>query len=394
MDQPAHVGPSKSLQHSSKPSNSMSSEAKSGVHHRRVGILGATGLVGQRFIALLESHPWFDVVALAASEKSAGKTYGTAVNWKLTTALPNRVRDLPVTQCRTDDFKAAQVDIVFSALDASVAGELEEEFASAGFPVFSNAKNHRYDADVPILIPHVNASHLDVVPHQRKVRGYPSKGCIVTNANCSSTGLVIALKPLLDAFGLSKLFVVTMQAISGAGYPGVSAMDIYDNVVPYIGGEEPKLQKEPSKILGKLDAACQGFVPENFVVSAHCNRVPVIDGHTECVSVEFRDNKSVTVDQVIQVLRDYRSEAQLLKLPSAPEAPIYVFDEKSNPEDFNRPQPRLDRDLGNGYVVTVGRVRECPLLGFKFVLLSHNTVIGAAGGSIQNAELAVARQLV
>jgi aspartate-semialdehyde dehydrogenase len=368
------------------------SEAKTSEHlKRRVGILGATGLVGQRFIALLESHPWFDVVAVAASEKSAGKTYGVAVNWKLTTALPSRVKDLPVTQCTPEEFKPAQVDIVFSALDASVAGEIEEQFAAAGYPVFSNAKNHRYDADVPILIPHVNASHLDIVPHQRKTRGYPAKGCIVTNANCSSTGLVIALKPLLDAFGLAKLFVVTMQAISGAGYPGVSAMDIYDNVVPYIGGEEPKLQKEPAKILGKLDAEAKSFIPEEFPVSAHCNRVPVIDGHTECVSVQFC--KPATVEQVIQVLRDYRSEAQTLKLPSAPEAPIYVFDEKVNPEDFNRPQPRLDRDLGGGYVVTVGRVRECPLLGFKFVLLSHNTVIGAAGGSIQNAELAVAKGL-
>jgi len=308
------------------------------------------------------------------------KKYGEVVHWVLPTPIPSQIANMSIVDCDPKHFVECQ--FVFSALDASVAGELEENFAKLDIPVFSNARNHRYDNDVPILIPAVNAEHVDVIARQRKARGY-KKGFIVTNANCSSTGLVVALKPLLDAFGLKKVHVVTLQAISGAGYPGVSAYDIHGNVIPYISGEEEKLQIEPQKILGKLraDSPADGkseFVDAKFIVSAQCNRVPVIDGHTECVSLEF--DKAVTVDEVKKALNSYVASYQHYKLPSAPPKDIQLL------EANDRPQPRLD--LSNGNVVSVGRVRECTLLNVKFVLLSHNTIIGAAGGSILNAELA------
>jgi len=285
-----------------------------------------------------------------------------------------------VVDCGVDSFKGC--DFVFSALDASVAGTVEEDFAKADIPVFSNARNHRYDNDVPILIPAVNEEHIDVISRQRKARGY-KRGFIVTNANCSSTGLVVVLKPLLDVFGLKRIHVVTLQAISGAGYPGVSAYDIHGNVVPYISGEEEKLEIEPQKILGKLrpegsQEAGSEFVSAKFVVSAQCNRVPVIDGHTECVSLEFEKNP--TLEEVKQVLNNYSASYQKYNLPSKPQKDLQFFDVN------DRPQPRLD--LSDGNVVSVGRVRTCPLFHVKLVLLSHNTVIGAAGGSIVNVELA------
>jgi len=345
------------------------------------GILGCTGSVGQKFIQLLENHPWFRITVIAASERSTGKTYADVVHWILPTPIPESIKSMLVLDCSPKNF--TDCHLVFSALDASVAGQIESDFAQAEIPVFSNAKNHRYDTDVPILIPAVNAEHIDIIPFQRVQRGF-KKGFIVTNANCSSTGLVVALKPLNDAFKLKKVLVVTMQAISGAGYPGVSAYDITGNVIPYISGEEDKLQIEPQKILGELkkveseNKTTIQFVPGPFAVSAHCNRVPVLDGHTECVSVEFETNP--TIEEVKKVLQNFVAPYQQYKLPSAPVKDLQVI------ELNDRPQPRLD--LYSGNTVTVGRVRRCELFNTKFVLLSHNTYIGAAGGSILNAELA------
>uniref|UniRef100_A0A6B2L865 Aspartate-semialdehyde dehydrogenase n=1 Tax=Arcella intermedia TaxID=1963864 RepID=A0A6B2L865_9EUKA len=346
----------------------------------RVGILGCTGSVGQRFVQLLENHPWFQITTIGASERSTGKTYGEVVHWVLPTPIPDSIRSLPIVPCEPQHFP---VDLVFSGLDASVAGTVEENFAKADIPVFSNAKNHRYDPDVPILIPAVNEDHIDVIPRQRKFRGW-KKGFIITNANCSSTGLVVVLKPLQEAFGLKKVHVVTLQAISGAGYPGVSAYDIYGNVIPFISGEEEKLQIEPLKILGNLKPEADGpnsnteYESLDFKVSAQCTRVPVIDGHTECVSLEFE--KKPTLEEIKGVLGNYTAAYQKYDLPSKPPKDLLLL------EANDRPQPRLD--LSNGNIVSVGRVRPCPLFDYKLVLLSHNTVIGAAGGSILNAELA------
>ncbi len=329
----------------------------------RVGILGATGSVGQRFVALLSDHPWFTVTALAASEKSAGKYYKDAVNWKMTTPIPNDVGDLTVLEA----YPPLPCDLIFSGLDASVAGEIEESFAKSGYPVISNSKNHRMDPDVPLLIPEVNADHIDIIPNQKKNRRYTT-GFIVTNPNCSVVGLTIALKPLHDAFGVERVHVVTMQALSGAGFPGVASMDITDNVIPYIGGEEEKLETEPQKILSTP-----------ILISAQCNRVPVTDGHLEAVSVKL--TKKATLEEIKEAFRSFRAQPQELHLPSAPDHPIVVL------EEDNRPQPRLDRGMGNGMTVTVGRIRPCSLLDYKFIVLSHNTIRGAAGAAILNAEL-------
>eukprot|EP00741_Cyanophora_paradoxa_P010682 tig00020538_g10324.t1 len=347
----------------------------------KVGVLGATGSVGQKFVQLLEGHPWFDLTFLGASPRSAGKLYADAVNWKQASLLPKDTAALKVTECVPNYFQGC--DLVFSGLDADYAGPIEEDFAKAGIPVFSNAKNHRMDDDVPILIPHINADHLNIVAQQKKNRGY-DKGFIVTNANCSTTALTIGLKPIMDNFGIEKFIVFTMQAISGAGYPGLPSMDILDNVVPYIGGEEEKMQIEPIKILGKCDGT--KFIDAPMTVAAHCNRVHVLDGHTECVSIKLKT--PATPEQVKAVMASYTSEAQTLKLPSSPEFPIVVSEEP------NRPQPRLDRMRGNGFTVTVGRVRPCQIFDIKFVLFGHNTIIGAAGGSIQNAELAKVKGLL
>lgn len=345
----------------------------------RVGILGATGSVGQRFVTLLVNHPWFALTALAASEKSAGKSYRDAVNWKMALPLPAAVADLVVHEARAP----LPCDVIFSGLDASVAGEIEEQFARAGYPVISNSKNHRMDPDVPLLIPEVNADHIDVIPLQQKRRNY-ANGFIVTNPNCSAVGLTIALKPLHDAFGIKEVHVVTMQALSGAGFPGVASMDITDNMIPFIGGEEEKLQTEPQKILGKLGT--KGFTPAPFTISAQCARIPVTDGHTEAVSVKLV--KKASLEEVKHALGSFRGIPQALRLPSAPEHPIVVM------EEDNRPQPRLDRDRGDGMTVTVGRVRPCPLLDYKFIVLSHNTIRGAAGAAILNAELLYKKDLL
>lgn len=338
----------------------------------KVGILGATGSVGQKFIEILNGHPLFEITALAASERSAGKTYREAANWFMATLLPENVGAKVVQACKPN----LDCQIVFSALDASIAAEIEKEFAAAGYYVISNARNHRYEKDVPLLVPEVNAGHLDVLPLQNY-----GKGKIVTNPNCSTTGLVMALKPLHDEFGLKAVHVVTMQALSGAGYPGVSSLDIMGNVIPNIGGEEEKMEKEPLKILGQYSNG--QFINADFKVSAACNRVPVIDGHLEAVSVKLK--KAATAEGLIQAFNSFKPVYGDLDLPSAPKKVIYYFHES------NMPQPRLQRNLEGGMAVSVGRVRKCPILDYKFIVLSHNTVRGAAGGAILNAEIMAAK---
>ena len=342
----------------------------------RAGVLGATGIVGQRLVKLLAEHPWFELTEVAASERSSGRTYAEAVRWHPEAPIPRVARDLVVKGVEP----ALACDFVFSALDSSVAGPVEEDFAHAGYPVVSNSRNHRMDADVPLLIPEVNASHVYAIPVQRKNRGYDT-GFIVTNPNCSTAGLVLVLKPLADAFGLEKIFVVTLQAISGAGYPGVASMDIQGNVVPFISGEEEKMEAEPQKLLGKWDGA--RFVEAGLGISAHCNRVPVLDGHLECVSLGLK--KIASLDEVREALRTFEVDEELASLPTALRYPVVVVDEE------NRPQPRRDLDVGEGMAAVVGRIRGCPLHDVKLTLLSHNLVRGAAGAALLNAELLAAR---
>jgi aspartate-semialdehyde dehydrogenase len=333
-----------------------------------VGILGATGSVGQKFIQLLDNHPFFKVVEVAASDRSAGKKYSEAVNWFLASPIPSDVAGLTVQTCEPK----LKSRLVFSALDASIAGEIESAFAMNGYMVVSNSKNHRMDKDVPLLIPEVNPDHLELI----KLQPY-GKGGIVTNPNCSTIGLVMALKPLADNFGLKAVNVVTMQALSGAGYPGVSSLDIVDNVVPFIGGEEPKLETEPLKILGTLMGKIVS--PYDMKISAQTNRVAVIDGHTEAVQVNLKTKASK--EDIIKVWKEFKSIPQELNLPFAPVNPIYYFTEDKYP------QPRLHRDIDKGMAVSIGRLRECNLFDYKFIALSHNTVRGAAGGAILCAEL-------
>ena len=342
----------------------------------RAGVLGATGLVGQRLVNLLAGHPWFELSEVAASERSSGKTYAEAVRWNLEGPIPQGSRDLVVKGLEP----ALDCDFVFSALDSSVAGSAEEDFAGAGYPVVSNSKNHRMDPDVPLLIPEVNAAHLAAIPVQQKNRGY-SSGFMVTNPNCSTAGLVLVLKPLADAFGLEKIFVATLQAVSGAGYPGVPSMDIHANVIPFISGEEEKMESEPQKLLGQWNGA--RFVEAGLGLSAHCNRVPVLDGHLECVSVSLK--KIASLGEVREALRNFEVSRELAALPTAVRHPVVVLDGE------DRPQPRHDVSAGNGMAAVVGRVRACPLLDVKLTLLSHNLVRGAAGAALLNAELLAAR---
>ncbi len=344
----------------------------------KVGVLGATGAVGQRFVQLLQGHPWFELTALCASSRNVGKRYEEGCNWNLRGGMPDHLRDMILQPCEP----GIDCQLVFSALPSSSADEVEESFAAAGYGVCSNASSHRYDADVPLLIPEVNPEHIALIDVQRRKRG--SDGFIVTNPNCSTTHLVSALHPLHMNFGVEKVMAVTMQAISGAGYPGVSSMDIVDNVVPFIPGEEEKIEKkEPHKLLGKLDGDHIEYA--DLVISAQCTRVPVRNGHLEAVSVALHD--SATVDDVLDAWRSYKPLAQQLSLPSAPQpAIIYRVDE-------DRPQPRLDRMAGTvpGMATVVGRLRPDPLFDFKFITLGHNTIRGAAGGSLLNAELIVAQ---
>jgi aspartate-semialdehyde dehydrogenase len=347
----------------------------------RVGILGATGTVGQRFVQLLQGHPWFEVTALAASTASVGRPYGEVCRWKVSAEMPPAVRDMTVEECAP----GLDCDLVFSALPSEVAGPIEENLAAAGYFVSSNAKNHRLDPDVPLLIPEVNPDHIQIVVHQRRQRGW-GRGFIVTSPNCSVTPLVLALKPLQDRFGLSTVMVATMQAVSGAGYPGLPSWDILDNVIPHIGGEEEKMETEPLKLLGRLEG--HEFQRAPIAISAQCNRVNTVEGHLGAVSVRLArraETTTPTVDAVVETLRSFTALPQELELPSAPRWPIVVR------EEADRPQPRYDRDEQGGMAVVVGRVRECPVLDYKFVVLGHNTVRGAAGGSILNAELLMAK---
>jgi aspartate-semialdehyde dehydrogenase len=333
-----------------------------------VGVLGATGMVGQRFVSLLANHPWFRCTWLAASERSEGKAYKSVAPWKLNTPIPGGAADRIVDGC----VPGRGPKVVFSGLDASVAGDVEGAFAAAGHIVISNARNFRMDPLVPLLIPEVNADHLKLIDEQRRAKNW--SGAIVTNPNCSTIVLAMALAPL-RAFNIRSVVVSTMQAVSGAGYPGVPSLDILGNVVPFISGEEEKMQTETLKILG----GDGGRVPYHAVVSAHTNRVPVIDGHTMTVSVAFEQKPSI--DAIANAMRSFAGRPQELWLPSAPQPAIVVMDEP------NRPQPRLDADLGGGMAITVGRLRECPVMHAKFVALGHNTVRGAAGAAILNAEL-------
>lgn len=335
-----------------------------------VGVLGATGMVGQQFVRLLENHPWFRLTWLGASDRSAGKRYKDATNWRLDGEMPAGVADLPVHECMPGNAPP----IVFSATDAAVATEIEQAFAKAGHWVISNSRNHRMDRDVPLLVAEINADHLRVLPTQQRLRGWT--GGIVTNPNCSTIGLVMALAPLRQ-FGIRKVVVATMQAVSGAGYPGVPSMDILGNVVPYIGGEEEKMQSETQKILGNFDS--ERIAPLSAKVSAHCNRVPAIDGHTVVVSVELETKPGV--DGLKAAMANFSGRPQELNLPFAPKRPLAVTDAP------DRPQTRRDALAGNGMTVTVGRVRECSVFDYKFTALVHNTIRGAAGAAILNAEL-------
>lgn len=336
-----------------------------------VGVLGGTGMVGQHFIKFLRNHPWFDVTWVGASDRSAGKKYSEATSWRLDGEMPTRVRDLVVSDSKPVD---GAPRLMFSAMDASVATEIERAFAEAGHVVVSNSRNHRMEADVPLLIPEVNPEHLKIIPLQQRKRGW--KGQIATNPNCSTIVLALALAPFKQ-FGIQKVVVTTLQAISGAGYPGVASMDINANVIPYIGSEEEKIQQETQKILG--DFGGDKITPLAAKVSAHCNRVPVVDGHTVTVSVEFERKPSR--DEALQAIQSYRGLPQQRNLPSAPAQPLVYMDAQ------DRPQPRRDVERENGMTVFVGRLRECPVMDLKFIALGHNTIRGAAGAAVLNAEL-------
>jgi aspartate-semialdehyde dehydrogenase len=348
---------------------------------RKVAILGATGAVGQRFIQLLQGHPWFEIEVLAASERSAGKKFKDACNWVMETDLPIEIGEMPIVNADVKSVEnAGNVDLVFSSLPGDLAGPVETECAEV-YPVFSKASAHRMEKDVPLIIPEINPDHAEIVRTQQKSRGW--KGFLATDPNCSTIQLAITLKPLMQ-FGLKQVVVSTMQAISGAGYPGVPSLDIIDNIVPFISGEEDKVEEESLKILGTFN----GKIVENanFQISASCNRVHVKDGHLESVFIKLEQNPSIA--EIEAAFANFKGEPQKLKLPSAPKNPIIVRQEK------NRPQPRYDRDAGNGMSVVVGRIRQDPIMTFKYMCLGHNTVRGGAGAGILSAELFVAKDLV
>ncbi|KAK6201034.1 semialdehyde dehydrogenase [Scheffersomyces amazonensis] len=362
---------------------------------KKAGVLGATGSVGQRFILLLSNHPDFEIHALGASSRSAGKKYVDAANWKQTELLPESAKNIKVVECKPQGV-FAECDIVFSGLDADYAGSIEKEFVEAGVPIISNAKNYRRELDVPLIVPIVNPEHLSIIEKKvtdAKAAGKSKIGYQICISNCSTAGLVAPLKPLVEAFGpIDALTVTTLQAISGAGFsPGVSSIDVLDNIIPYIGGEEDKLEWETKKILGNVNATKTEIVniPEDDLkVSAQCNRVAVSDGHTECISLRFAKRPAPSVEQVKQVLHNYVCDAFKEGCHSAPKQTIHVLEEQ------DRPQPRLDRNRDNGYGVSVGRIRQDPVLDFKMVVLSHNTIIGAAGSGVLIGELLLARNLI
>ncbi|MDX2044190.1 MAG: aspartate-semialdehyde dehydrogenase [Acidobacteriota bacterium] len=351
---------------------------------RRVGILGATGTVGQRLIHMLRNHPYFEVTAVAASDRSEGKRFADVCKWKLPFEMPETVKDLTLYPSKVEPGRPQiDCDIIIASLPGDIALESEGSFAAAGIPVISNSSAFRMHPDVPLIVPEINADHLDIIPYQKKKRGFTT-GYIVTNPNCTTIGLVMALAPLHKAFGLEAVMMTSMQAISGAGYPGVPSMDIIDNVIPHIGGEEEKVEEEPQKILGKGSKTKLTAAP--FLVSAQCNRVAVQDGHLESVRVKLK--KKATVEKVIEALESFTGLPQELKLPTAPAHPIIVRSEK------DRPQPRLDRDAENGMATVVGRISKDTIFDFKFTLISHNTIRGAAGAALLNAELLVAKGLL
>lgn len=335
-----------------------------------VGVLGATGMVGQQFAKFLQGHPWFEVTWLGASDRSAGKSYRDATSWRLDGAMPAGVRDLRVEECKPGNAPR----LVFSSMDASVATEIEQAFAQAGHVVVSNSRNHRMDTDVPLLVPEVNPEHLKIIPLQQRLRGW--KGQIATNPNCSTVVLAMALAPLKQ-FGIQRVMATTMQAISGAGYPGVASMDINGNVIPFIGNEEQKMEQETQKILG--DFSGDAIHPLDAKVSAACNRVPVVDGHMVATSVQLERKPGVA--ELLAAFETFRSVPQERNLPSAPPQPIIYLSEA------DRPQPRRDVERERGMAVFIGRLRECPVLDYKFMALGHNTIRGAAGAAVLNAEL-------
>ena len=340
-----------------------------------VGILGATGVVGQRFIQMLEHHPWFEVAWLAASDRSEGKVYAEAARWRLKTAIPAAVAKMQVSPATPD----GAPKVIFAALDSAIAAELEPRFAHAGCAVVSNSSALRMQEDVPLVIPEVNAGHIKLIDIQgwRKKSG----GYVVTNPNCSAIGLVLALAPIHQRFGLDTVMAVTMQAISGAGYPGVASLDILGNVIPFIKNEEEKMEEETKKLLGQVNGS--KVIPGAFAMSAQCNRVAVEDGHTESISIRL--TKKAKPEEIIESWKAYRAEPQELKLPSAPERPVVYL------EANDRPQPRFDIDMGAGMTTVVGRLRPCSVLDWKFTVLSHNTIRGAAGAALLNAELLKAK---
>ncbi|MEM1716088.1 MAG: aspartate-semialdehyde dehydrogenase [Candidatus Bathyarchaeia archaeon] len=348
------------------------------MRRRSVAILAATGAVGQRFIQLLENHPWFDISVLAASERSAGKRYKEVCAWRMETEMPKEVGEMTVVNADLKSVKeAGDVDLVFSALPGDIAGPIEESFATE-LPVLSKAAAHRMEDDVPLLIPEVNPEHLELIPIQKRRRGW--SGFISTDPNCSTIQLALTLKPLMK-FGLRRVIVTTMQALSGAGYPGVPSLDIIDNIIPYIAKEEEKIETETKKILGVFDGERVRLA--DMAISASCNRVNVKDGHLEVVYVDLESKP--TIEEVKEAFRNFIGEPQRLKLPFAPEKPIIVRDE------IDRPQPRLDRDAGRGMSVVVGRIRNDPVMTLKYLCLGHNTIRGAAGAGILSAELMVAK---
>jgi aspartate-semialdehyde dehydrogenase len=346
----------------------------------KVGVIGATGSVGQRFVQLLTNHPWFELSAIAASERSAGKPYREVCNWFLSADIPVHAADMTVQPIDTD----LDCQLVFSAIPGAIAKEYEEQFAAAGYGVLSNVSVHRYDEDVPLVTTEVNPDHLQILAYQRKRRGW-SRGFIVTNSNCSAMPLVITLAPLHRAFGIKAVIVHTMQALSGAGYRGIPSLAALDNVIPFIRSEEEKMPKESKKMLGVYGD--NKIKPAEFALSAHCNRVTTRDGHMETVSIAFRKPPQ-SEEEILKLWREWNPLPQQLNLPSAPK-PVIVI--RTEPD---RPQTRLDRNNGNGMAVTVGRLRKCDVLDYKYVLLSHNTIRGAAGASVLNAELMLAQGML
>ena len=338
----------------------------------RAGILGATGAVGQKFVELLLDHPWFEITALAASERSAGRTYEDAASWMGACELPEHIARMEVQETTPD----LPCDFVFSGLSSSVAGDVETAFAKAGYPVISNARNHRMRDDVPLIIPEINPDHLGLIAAQDDGDGF-----IVTNPNCSTVGLACALQPLEENFGVEAVQVTTLQALSGAGYPGVPSLDAVGNVIPFIGGEEDKLASEPLKILGTFDG--ESVRPAEIAISAQCNRVPVVDGHTECVSVKLAEPADAAA--VRRAIEAFQSPIADEQLPSAPEKLFYIH------ESEDGPQPRRHTHLGKGMTISIGRIRPCDVLDMKFVVLVHNTIRGAAGVAVLNAELLAKR---